>query len=174
MYQSLDAFIQLDECSVVGNAYHLTFDHRISREPFFHFFPRMRLKLLISQRDTIRFSVIVQNNDFYLLVHRYDLRGMINPSPRQIGYVKQTVYSSKIDEHAEVCYILDSARHHMTGFDTGENLMPFLLKVFFYQFPSGNNNILSRFIKLYDLELISITNVFVKILNWLNVYLRAG
>src|SRR5690554_7067240 len=55
----------------------------------------MSSQLLQTQSNTLLLVVEVENNDIQLLIELYNLFGVRNTSPRQVGDVNQTVYAPR-------------------------------------------------------------------------------
>ena len=81
MNQPFHSFFQLDESAIISDRYHLTNDSLTDGVAFFHSFPRMRLKLLITDRHSFANGVDVGDDYGNLLIQGYYFRRMIYPAP---------------------------------------------------------------------------------------------
>ena len=82
----------------------------------------MRLKLLETEGDSLLVLIEVENNDVNLLIERYNLLRMIDPAPREVCDVDETVNTAQVNEYAVVGDVLDSTLKHLTFLEFADDL----------------------------------------------------
>jgi len=87
MNKPFDPFFNFHKRAVVSERYDLA-DHFRSDGIFrFDILPRMRLQLLVAERNTFLLLVEVEHDDIDLLIQLHDFGRMIDAAPGQVGDV---------------------------------------------------------------------------------------
>src|SRR5690554_7849945 len=88
----------------------------------------MSSQLLQTQSNTLLLVVEVENNDIQLLIELYNLFGVRNTSPRQVGDVNQTVYATQVNEYPIRGDVLNGSFQYLTFLQFGDNFFFLLLQ----------------------------------------------
>src|SRR5216684_1580604 len=121
--QPLDAFFQLDECAVVGDAHHLAGEARSDRITLGGTRPRVGHDLLHPERDAFARRVVFEHDHLDLVTDLDRFGGMLEAAPRHVGDMQQAVDSAKVDEGAVVSDVLDGAFEDHALFEHLERLL---------------------------------------------------
>ena len=113
MHETFDTLLQFDKRAVVGDRDHLAANARTGTVLLVDIRPRVRQKLLESERDAFAVPIDVQNLHVDRGADVHHLGRMPDAAPRHVGDVKQTVESTQVDERTEVSDVLDLAFPHL-------------------------------------------------------------
>ena len=81
MYETFDAFLNFDECSVRHKIDDLALDCRANREAFFDLFPRIVGKLLETKRDAFTLAIDFDDHHFDLFALLHHLGWVVDTAP---------------------------------------------------------------------------------------------
>jgi hypothetical protein len=88
-------------------------------------------KLFQAKSDTFLVIIEIEDDNIQFLVELYDLLGMVNPSPRQIGYMNKSVDSAKVDKYTVRCNIFNGSFENLSFFKFSNDLFLLLFKLCF-------------------------------------------
>src|SRR5690606_13801659 len=112
VHQALDARLDLDERTVVGDVGDLAEHAGVGRVAAGDVLPRILAQLLEAQRDAVALAVVLEHADLELLADLHHLGRMAHALPRHVGDVQQAVDAAQVDERAVVGEVLDHALEH--------------------------------------------------------------
>src|SRR5579863_726134 len=151
MNQPLDAGQQFDESSVVGEADHAS-DGAISHLEFRgHLLPRVRLKLLESQRDAILLRRVLQHLHLDFLADLHDLGRMRDAAPRQVRDVQQPIHAAQVDEGAVVDEVLHASRERAALRELLEQILLAAVQLLFQSRFTAHHHVASLAVQLGNL-----------------------
>ena len=107
MHQTFDTRFQFNKRAVVGNARDLAIQSGSGRKPFLDRFPGVRQKLFVTQRHALARSIKSQHLDLDRITNPEEFGRILEPSPRHVSHVQQSINAAQIDERAVVRQILD-------------------------------------------------------------------
>jgi hypothetical protein len=81
VYETFDAFLNFDECTIRHEIDNLALDCRANREAFLDLFPRIVGKLLEAKGDAFAFAIDLDDHHFDLLTLFHHLGWVVNTTP---------------------------------------------------------------------------------------------
>ena len=106
MQQALDALLKLHKSPVLLQTHNTALDPLALVIPLLNVLPGVRRLLLVTQRNLVMLPVEAKDYHLHLIPNLEILRGMLRPTPGNVGAVKQTVYSAKVYENPPIRYVL--------------------------------------------------------------------
>ena len=128
MDQPLDARLELDEGTIVGEAHDFSLDTRLAWVLLVNGFPWIEAALLEAQRDAFFLGVELEHDDLDLVTHVEHLAGVIDASPGHVRLVQKTVDSAQIDKGTVLGDVLHNPPDHFPFGEAAEGAT-FLLGV---------------------------------------------
>ncbi len=171
--KTLNAFCDLNECSVISHYDYLTvnlvayFEVRIKR------IPRVRSQLLETERDTFLLLIEVEDNDVDLLVELQQLVRVVYAAPAEVGNMNETVHTTEVDEYAVVGDVLNGTLEYLTLLELADDLSLLSLEFSLDKCFVRNNDVAELRIQFNDLELHGLAYEDVVVTNRLHVDLAA-
>ena len=99
MKQTFNAWSDFDKRTVISNDYDLAFDATTFNEILCHGIPWMRSELLHAQCNPLFVVIKVENNHVELLIQFNEFFRMVDPAPRHVCNVDQSIDAAEVDEH---------------------------------------------------------------------------
>ena len=109
MDEAFDPLLELDEGAVVGDRHDLAADLLASGVGLFRVVPRVFLRLLETQGNSLRLRVVLEDLDLDLVADLEDLGRVVDPAPGHVGDVEEAVQTSQVHEGPVVGQVLDCA-----------------------------------------------------------------
>ena len=134
--QSFDSLLELHEGPVVGQTDHAPFQSRSHGILPGRRRPRVRLRLLKSQRHPFPFLIIPQHFHVNLVSDGQEFGGVPDPSPGHIGDMEQSVHAAQIDEGPVVGDVLHDSLEDNPLFHPLERFLPKGIALLLQQDPS--------------------------------------
>ena len=150
--QALDARLQLDEGTVVGDVRDLALVAGADRILGLDAFPRIGLQLLHAEADALRLGIDADDLHLDGVADIDDLAGMIDAAPGHVGDVQQAVDAAQIDEGAVVGDVLDDAVDDLAFLEAGDDLGALLGAALFEHGAARDDDVAAAAIHLEDLE----------------------
>src|SRR2546430_1285914 len=172
--EPLDAGLQLDERTVIGEAHHLAAGLRARRERLLDALPRVRRLLLVAERDAARLAVEVQHDHLDLVTDLKDLRRVPHAPPAHVGDVQEPVDAAQVDERAVVRDVLHGAREHHALREDLERVLLLLFALLLEDGPSGKDDVATAPVQLDHLRADRLPDHRGEVLYGPEVHLRAG
>ena len=91
MNQTFNTFFKLNESTVIGKADDFSVNARCNRIFFNRGNPRILCQLFHTQGDAFFFNIQIQNLDGNFISYFKEFGWMLDPAPRNVRNVKQTV-----------------------------------------------------------------------------------
>ena len=120
VHQTLDAFLEFDERTVVRQAHHLALHARAHRVFLGNTDPRILGELLVAQRYPLTLGIVVENDDIDLIADLEHLRRVGNAAPRHVGDVQQPIDATQVCETPIVGDVLDHTTQDVAGDQLGQ------------------------------------------------------
>jgi hypothetical protein len=171
--EAFDAFLDLDERAVIGEAHDLAAHPAAGEQAIGHGHPRIVVKLLEAERDAVRRRVVLEHDDFDDVTGTHDLRRMAHAAPRHVGHMEQTVDAAEVDERAVVGDVLDGALENDALFENLERLAAHGFLLFLEQRLARNDDVAARAVELEDRELSLLADVTIEAARGTRVDVRA-
>ena len=152
MDKTLDTRLDLYESAVVGDEDNLTLDNVAFLDVGVEVVPRMRGKLLVAKGDSLLLRIELLDDNLDLLVKGNDLLRVVDPAPRQVCDVDETVNTAEVNEDSVVGDVLDGTLEDLSLLKLADKLSPTLLLLGFEKSLVGNDNIAELLVDLDDLE----------------------
>src|SRR5678815_4720058 len=156
VHETFDAWLELDECAVIGDRDNLARHARADGILLRDILPRIALKLLESERDSLSLPVDIENLDLELLADLHHLRRMLNAAVRHVGDVEQPVHSAEVDERAEVGDVLHDALADLILLEVLHELVALARSLLLEDDAARDDDIAPALVELDDLELESL------------------
>src|SRR2546426_10393705 len=172
--EPLDAGLQLDERTIIGEAHHLAAGLRARRERLLDALPRVRRLLLVAERDAARLAVEVQHDHLDLVTDLKDLRRVPHAPPAHVGDVQEPVDAAQVDERAVVRDVLHGAREHHALREDLERVLLLLFALLLEDGPSGQDDVATAPVQLDHLRADRLPDHRGEVLHGPEVHLRAG
>ena len=150
--QAFDAGFEFHESTVIGDIGDPAGELGTLRILRGHAIPRISLKLLHAQRNTLGFSIETDHLDFNGLTDLQNLGGMINPLPGNIGNVQQAVDTAQINKCAVIGDVLDNAFQHLAFGQIGHQFGTRFGAGFFQHRTTRDNDVVALRVHLQNLE----------------------
>ncbi len=109
MDEALDPGLKLHEGAIIGNVGDAAGKTGADRELRLDALPRIGLKLLHAERNAVGLVVDLDDLDLDLLADVEHLGGMIDPPPRNVRDMQETVDPAEVHKGAVVGDVLDHA-----------------------------------------------------------------
>src|SRR5690606_6184243 len=123
----------------------------------------MSSQLLHTQRNSLLVIIEVKHHHLNFIIQvKYFLR-MVDPTPRDICNVKQAVYTTQVDEYAEVSHVLDHTFQYLSFLKVVQDFSSLLLEVFLDQHFVRNHHVVVGMVDLHNLHFHFLPNVDIKI-----------
>src|SRR5208337_4975606 len=106
MNEPLDAFLDFNECAVIGQADNLAPHLGLNRVLLLGLGPRIIHKLLESKGHSLAVTVETEDLHLYLVADLKHFRRMSHPAPTHVGNVQQPVDPAKVHENTVIGDIL--------------------------------------------------------------------
>ena len=158
VHQPFDALHQLDERAVVGDRHDLAANARADRVLLVDVGPRIRQKLLESQRDAFAVPIDVEDLDVDRCTDVDHLGRMPDAAPGHVGDVQQAVESAQVDERTEVGDVLDLAFAHLPDQELPDQRLAFCLALGLENHAARHDDVPAALVELDDLELVDLAN----------------
>ena len=152
MDQAFNAWLQFNECTVIGDVRDATREARIERIFRFNRFPRISQQLLDAERDAVRFMVDLDDLNLELLTDGHHFRRMVDAAPCHVGDVQQTINTTEIDECAVFGDVLDGTVNGLTFLEIGNEFGTGLCARLFEHATTRNNDVAATTIHFQDQE----------------------
>ncbi len=172
--QAFDARLQFDERAVVGDVRHRALDACADRILRLDRRPRIGLKLLHAERNTLRFRVDADDLHLHRIADVQDLGRMVDATPCHVGDVQKTVDAAKIDERAVVGDVLDEAVDDLALGETCDDLGALLGAALFENRTARNDDVAATAIHLQDLERLLLMHQRADVAHRADIDLRTG
>jgi hypothetical protein len=140
----------------------------------FDVFPRIVLKLLEAEGDTLLLAIDFENLDFDLLTDAKHFGRMVEAAPGHVRDVEQSVHAVEVHERTEVGDVLDDPDDFVARGDAVEELLALFGALCLDDFAAGKDDVFAFVVDLDDLELEHLADVLVEILWRDDVDLAAG
>ena len=174
MHQALDAFLQLDESAVVGEADGPSRDAGPGRVLLADADPRVGHTLLVAQRNALALGIEVQDDDIDLIADVEKLGRMGDAPPRHVGDVQQTVDAAEVDEGAVVGDVLDHTLEDVAGGELCEGVLLLLGALGLEDDLAGDDDVGASLVELDDLDADLLVDHRLEVAHRADVHLRAG
>ena len=174
--EPLDAFLQLDEGAVVGDAHDLAADSRAPGPdtPSADLGPRVGHDLLHAERNALAAMIILQHDHFDFVANLHHFGRMLHAAPRHIGDVQQAVDAAEVDESAIVGDVLHRAFEDDALFEHAEGLFLERCALALDHAAARDHHVAARAIEFQDLETTALTDVAIEIARGTDINMRSG
>ncbi len=151
MQEAVDALLQLDERTVVGQIAHRASDHGPWRITASHHVPWVHRGLLHAKADLLLLGIHLQHNNLDLISNRDNFTRVIDTlGPRHLGDVNQTLDTVlKLDESSVGHQVDNLASHTSTDRELVASLLPRRFRLLLH----AQRNALTLSVDLQDLDL---------------------
>src|SRR4029079_9003446 len=150
--QALDAGLELDEGTVVGDIGDRALEPRADRAFGGDVLPGIGLELLNAEADTLGLGVDTDDLHLHRIADIDDLARMVDASPCHVGDMHEAVDAAEIDEGAVVGDVLDHAVDDLALFEASDDLAALLGSCLLEHRTAGDDDIAAPSIHLQDLE----------------------
>src|SRR5262245_46229418 len=172
--QPLDARLELDERSVIGEADHFAFNTGADWIPLHHVRPWIGNQLLVSQRHAFGGRVVLEHDHVDLVVHLEQFRGVADATPGHVGDVQQTVDAAEVDESTVVGDVLHDALEHFAFGQRLERVLLLFGVLLLEERLAGQHDIAPLLVDLDHAHAQLLTAQRVEVANRTDVDLRPG
>ena len=172
MDQAFDALLALNERAVGNKISDLASDPVTGWETFLNLVPRILLRLLQSQRDTLFFFVDIEHHDFQVLPDFQKLTWMPQPAPGHIGDMQQAVHAVEVDECAEVGDVFHGARYAVAHIHAFHEFLALFTALLLDHLAPTEHDVFTIVIELNDFEIVGVANELLQIFRRNDVDLR--
>ena len=172
--QTIYAVFQRNESAEWSDADNLAGEHSALRIFFCNIIPWVCDELLEGKADLALFAVCAENVNFDLITNADNVGRLFYAAPTHFRNVKETVYSAKIHECAEVCDTLYATFDGLTFFNVRPELFTSRF-FFFFQHSAAGKDDLAVFwiwIKFNDLEAVGVAYKGFDVVNVFGVEMR--
>src|SRR6185295_11861173 len=136
--------------------------------------PRVRLRLLETERDALPVAVDVEHLDLHRLTDVEHLGRVVHMAPAELGDVDQTVHAVEVDERAEVDDVRDLALDDVARAQAVEDRLPHLLALVLEDGAAREDDVVPRAVELDDLAAELLAEKLVEVLDAADVDERRG
>ena len=150
MHQALEAFVELDESTVGDQIDDLALHAAVDREAFVEVLPRRVFELLETERDLFFFAIDLEDHHFDFLSMLQHFAGVVDPAPRHIGDVQQSVDATEVDECTEVGNIRDGTGDLLAFVDLAQDGVSCFGTFLLLQLATADDDVASFFVNLED------------------------
>src|SRR6266851_9230 len=172
--QPLDAFLQLDEGAVVGDAHDLALEARPHWITLGRARPRVGHDLFHAEGHALARGIVLEHHHLDLVADLDRFRRMLQAAPRHVGDVQQSVEPAEIDESAVVGDVLHHALEDHALFEHLERLLLEFGALALDHGAARNHNVAARAVELEQLEAPALADVAVQVARRTDVDMRAG
>ena len=158
MHEPFDALLQLDERAVVGDRNDLALNARTDRVLLVDVRPRIRQKLLETERDALAVPIDVENLHVDPCGDVHHFRWMPDPAPRHVGDVQEPVESAQVDERTEVGDVLDLPFANLPDQELLYEGLALGLTLGLKNHATRNDDVPPTLVELDDLELVHLAD----------------
>ena len=148
--EALDAFLELHERAVVGEADHLALHLGAARVLEGGGGPGIGLELLVAQADPLGLAVELEDLDLDLVADVQDLARMVDPAPGHVGDVEQAVQAAQVHEGAVLRDVLHGAHEDLALFEGLQGLGLLLGVLFLEDRLAGQHDVAPLLVDLDD------------------------
>ena len=167
--KTLYTWLDLYESAIVSDEDNLTLDNVAFLDVGVEIVPRMRGELLVTKGDSLLLRIELLDNDLDLLVEGNNLLWIVDPAPREVSDVDETVNTAEVNEDSVVGDVLDGTLKDLSFLKFADELGPTLLLLGFEKSLVGNDNIAELLVDLDDLEVHCLVDVSVVVADRLDV-----
>ena len=167
--ETLYTWLDLNECAVVSDEDYLTLDGVADLDVLVEVVPWMWSQLLVTKGDPLLLRVEFLDDDLDLLVEGDDFLRVVDPAPRQIGDVDETVNTAEVDEYTLVGDVLDSSFKDLSLLELADELSPTLLLLCLEEGLVGNDDVAELLVDLDDLEVHGLVDICIVVADRLDV-----
>ena len=154
MDQSLDTLLELDERTVVGDRYHPAPDTGADRVLLVDVGPRVREKLLESERNPLAVPIDIQHLHVDGVGDLDDFRRMPDPTPGHVRDVEKSVQAAEVDERTEISDVLHDAFSDLPDEELPNQRLLLLLALGLQNDPARHHDVTPPLVELDDLEVV--------------------
>src|SRR5262249_14643360 len=115
-------------------------------------FPRIRLKLLHAEADTLRLRIETDDLDIDRLADMQGFRGMVDAAPGDIRDVQQTIDAAEIDERTVIGGVLGQNLQNLAFLEVGDQFAAGFGAALFEDSAARDNDVAAGTVHLEDLE----------------------
>ena len=174
VHQALDAGLELDERAVRSQVDHLATQTRPDRVASLDVVPRIALRLLEAQGDTLALQVHIQDHHIELLADLEEFGRVLDAAPAHIGDVQQAIHAIQVHERTEVGDVLDLAVDNLPLLELGEQGVLLLGHLRFEQLAARDDDVATLVGDLDNLEVLRrVGDVNIQIARRIDIHLRA-
>src|SRR5215469_1938522 len=152
MDQALDAGLELDERSIVGDVGDASLEAGGDREFGLDALPGIIKQLLHAERDAVRLVIDLDDLDLDLLANVEDFGRMVDAAPGDVGDMQEPVNAPEIDERPVVGDVLDDPVDDLALFEVLHQLLTLLGPGFLEHRAPRHHDVAAPAIHLEDLE----------------------
>src|SRR6185295_8619090 len=152
MHQSLNTRLELDECSVVGQAHDTTSNAGTDRVLAGHAGPGIGALLFQAERNAPGLSIVFEDADFHLVADVEHFRRMADTAPGHVRDVEQPVDAAEVDECSVIRDVLYHAMNQLPFLQRGQRCLPFRIPRLFQEHTPGYDDVATPMIDLDNLE----------------------
>src|ERR1700722_15875748 len=150
MYEPFNALLQFHKGAVVRHADDAAADMSVDRVAVFGVEPRVRSKLLKSERDSLLVLVVLQRFDVNRIADVDQVARVRQPAPGHIRDVQQAIDAAHVHESAVVGQVLDYAGQRGAFFEILQRLGALLALFFLHHLFARNYDVATLLIQLDD------------------------
>src|SRR5690606_5593993 len=174
VHQALDARLDLDERTVIGDVGDLAEHAGVGRVAARDVVPRILAQLLEAQADAVALAVVLEHADVELLADFHHLGRMAHALPGHVGDVQQAVDAAQVHERAVVGEVLDHALEHGTLDQLLEQRLALLGVLALDHRAAGDDHVVALAVELDELELQLLAFQVHRVADRAHVHQRAG
>ncbi len=172
--QALDAILEFDEDTVVGNGNDLASHDGTDRVLVVGLLPGVGPNLLVAQGNPLGLGVKLEDLDLDALANLEHLGGVLDAPVAHVGDVKQAVDATQVHKGTVVGDVLDHALHDHADLQLLDGLAAAALAVLFEQDPAREHDVAALLVELDDLELVGLAQELLQVLHRPQVHLGTG
>ena len=170
--EAFDAGEDLDEGAERDDLRDAALDDVVLAIAVDHLLPRIRLRLLETERDALPVAVDVEHLHLDRLADVEHLGRVVHVAPAELGDVDETVHAVEVDERAEVDDVGDLALDDVAGAEPVEDRLAHLLALVLEDGATGENDVVARAIQLDHLAAKLLAEKLVEVLHAPDVHER--
>ncbi len=129
--QTFHTRLQLDEDTEVHYLRHLALHKLADLVANGYTFPGIRRQHLDAQGDSLTLAINTQNLNLDTLTGAIDLTGILDPAPRKLGNMDQTVHPAEVHKQTEIGDLADASTTHLIRFQLRKESLAALNPPFF-------------------------------------------